>query len=537
MLFRSLHIPDVVTEKVLLDNIAKHGFRGGEMGQCLKFCVPKNIRQFDPAYSRTPMRKYGVTRDDSLESRATVDRLLSSMQARGADHVIVSSADELRKSNVNLQAILPGATSAITLAVTVPQIDDNALLLSGARDHINFLCYDLTRALEELGHRSVMTIKRGNFIPEDPFDANPTDAILTSIGTFNGQTVMANTVVTRKVLAPQQRGADPVRTSFDHGNASANLTSHIGSLARSLGADLVGMAPASRFDEMAPQLRPLFEVKTLTAIDKSERFNPWNPKIENQQRTVKTPADWLPGAKNVIVLGLRYHKEVLRWATKPPAEAVGPYAFQTYVSNWVAAMLGYRIIKELEKFGYTGALTMDLMNTASTAASPRGPQHDLFANRFAGLAAGLGYLTVSGHLATPEFGLRQRIVAIVTNAPLDASPLFAGAAGAACDNCDEPCISSCPSAAITSSRATVTCEGHDWSFNQLDPARCDWVKRYALMGDGGYKFLGSTVDIAPPDVITPDALADALRQLDPIKKYRPIVAEPCVLNCPLATQD
>jgi hypothetical protein len=43
------------------------------------------------------------------------------------------------------------------------------------------------------------------------------------------------------------------------------------------------------------------------------------------------------------------------------------------------------------------------------------------------------------------------------------------------------------------------------------------------------------MDIPAPDPITPEALADGLRQHDPIKKYRPVVAEPCVINCPLAT--
>ena len=33
------------------------------------------------------------------------------------------------------------------------------------------------------------------------------------------------------------------------------------------------------------------------------------------------------------------------------------------------------------------------------------------------------------------------------------------------------------------------------------------------------------------------ALADAVRGHDPIKKYRPVVAEPCVLRCPLAARE
>jgi hypothetical protein len=199
----------------------------------------------------------------------------------------------------------------------------------------------------------------------------------------------------------------------------------------------------------------------------------------------------------------------------------------------LGAVLGYRLIKRLEQFGYKGVITLDLTNSDSVTASPREALPDLFTNRFAALAAGLGTLTVSGHLATPQFGLRQRCLAIVTDAPLEASSLLAEAE-LACETCDQPCVSTCPSQAITSQPVTLNCEGHQWTFHKIDPLRCDWSKRYALTGDSGNKFIGSPADVAPPEVITPELLSDALKQLDPIKKYRPVIAEPCVINCPLA---
>ncbi len=72
-------------------------------------------------------------------------------------------------------------------------------------------------------------------------------------------------------------------------------------------------------------------------------------------------------------------------------------------------------------------------------------------------------------------------------------------------------------------------------FRMTDQLRCDWVKRYGLMGDSGFKYLGSTTDIAPPAEITPAVLDGALRQLDKIVKIRPTATEPCVINCPYAT--
>jgi ferredoxin len=178
---------------------------------------------------------------------------------------------------------------------------------------------------------------------------------------------------------------------------------------------------------------------------------------------------------------------------------------------------------------------MDVTDTDSTVANPRGPQPDLFANRFAGAAAGLGWLTTSGHLATPEFGIRQRLVAIVTDAPLKASPLRIPEDDEdRCAGCDAPCITTCPSKAITHETLELNCDGARFRFNRIDAQRCDWSKRYALTGESGFKYLGSDVDVPYPDAPTAEGLAEALRKHDPIKKYRPVVAEPCIINCPLA---
>jgi len=532
-----LPIPEVVTEQVIFENVMQHGFRGGEMGQCLKFCVPKARRQFDPAYSRTPMRKYPPAPEAAFEGRGTMDRRLSKLLARGIDEVIVSSAEDLRRAGVDAEGVLPGAQSAVTLLVRVPKAGGDAAFRAGAQYQVDSLCYDLARWLEELGYRSILTTRRPGTHPTDVRNINVTPAILQSVADLAGADVLANSVLTRKALKSERRGGLSPRAAVDHGNAAADLTSHLGDLARSLGADLVGVAPASRFDDLVSQLRPALETDVLDAADRSPRFTPWAPQITVRRRTLKTPGDWLPGARSVFVFALRYHREVLRWCTKPPAEAVGPYAYETYFTHTLGQIVGYQLIRELSRFGYAGVLAADLTGDASLTASPRTPQPDLFANRFAGLAAGLGYLTVSGHLATPQFGLRQRIVAVVTDAPLAASPLPGPpASGIRCTRCDRRCVAACPSKAITARTATVTLEGHAWSFQVIDALRCDWVKRYALMGDGGYKYLGSTVDIAPPETITAEALDGALRQLDPIKKYRPAAAEPCVMQCPLATE-
>jgi epoxyqueuosine reductase QueG len=447
--------------------------------------------------------------------------------------VVVSSAADLRAAGFDVERLLPGARSAVTAVCAVPETAAHSEpFWFGTGHRVDSLCYDLTRACEELGHRSLMTVQRSGSHPDPVRDMNPTGFIVGRLPAFAGRTVIANTVVTRALLPAQTRTpAAPPRAA-----APAALTVALAEFARALGADLVGVAPVARLDELAAQLRPLFAgQERLEATDRSIRFTPWEPEVTPRPIQVKTAADWLPGARSVLVFGLRYHAAVLRHATQPPAEAVGPYAFQTYVTNWLGAVIGAQLVKRLAALGYRGVITTDLSGTDSFAASPRGPQPDLFANRFAGLAAGLGWLTASGCLATPEFGIRQRVVALVTDAPLEASPLRVPAgAEDRCAECAQPCVTACPSRAFKVERTELVCEGRTYGFLHRDPLRCDWVKRYALMADSGYRYLGSPVDIAPPERITPEALAAALRHHDPIKKYRPVVAEPCVLNCPLA---
>ena len=531
-----LTIPEVVTEQVILDNVKQHGMRSGEMGQCLKFCVPKALRTRDRSYSKTPMRRYDVAGRDGAEPRGVVDRLLAPAFASGVESVVISGADELRAAGLDLERFLPGARSAVTLAITVPAMAAQSELFSmGTGYLVDSLCYDLTRACEGIGHRSVMTVQRSGSHPDPMRDANPASAILAGVPEFHGRTVIANTVVTRALLAPQRRLPGVTRVASDHGDATADLTSQLTAWAHDFGADLVGVASTARLNELAPQLRAVFAgEKVLDADDRSTRFTPWEPEITVRQRRVKSASDWLPGAKSVLVFGLRLHERVLQFSARPPAEAVGPYAFQTYVTCWLGAVIGCRLVKRLEGLGYRAVITTDLTGTDSLTANPRGPQPDLFSNRFAGLAAGLGQLTVSGHLSTPQFGLRQRLLAIVTDAPLTASPLPTSGQAEACAACDQPCVRRCPSHAITAQAVQLACEGRQYMFNRLNGKRCDWVKRYALMGESGFRYLGSRLDVPPPKSITPADLTAALKQHDPIKKYRPVVAEPCVINCPLA---
>ena len=171
--------------------------------------------------------------------------------------------------------------------------------------------------------------------------------------------------------------------------------------------------------EMQPALARLFDGKEhLVARDKSQRMHPYEPEIHVETIKTKTPEDHLPGAKSVIVVGLRLPKASVRRTALEPAEAVGPYAFAQYDSINLLALWGFRAMRWLEDRGYRAMMTFDLTGTGSVVGNPRGEQPDAFCNRFAAVAAGLGRIGKGGFVLTPEFGPNVRFAAIVTDADM-----------------------------------------------------------------------------------------------------------------------
>ncbi|NLF32838.1 MAG: hypothetical protein GX591_18365 [Planctomycetes bacterium] len=522
--------PERVDEAVILDALRTHGMRAGEMGQCLKFCVPAPLRTWDRGYSRTPMRRPAMVLDESAESRAVMDRLITRAHAAGVEHVIAVDADKAAALGFDLNGRLKGALSAVLLAAEkgdVPAAADSAVT---ARDAAYYHCesamYDLARGLEDLGFRSV-TCER------DQASKDFACALLSEAG-VDPEACQAAWVITRKTIASRtsvQRAAAP---AFDAGREDDNLVAALERAARGFGADLFGIASAERIDALAAQLRPHYEgVTRLVGRGVGGRFLTPDWQIREEPITVRTAEDVLAGARSVIVLGLRVHRAVVDRAGRPPAEAVGPYAFQTYVTHWLASQAALRLGKALQAAGHRAAITGDLMGLASALANPQGPKPDFTSSRFAAIAAGLGRLTTSGRVATPQFGVRQRFFCVVTDAVLPASPLADTSQGLLCEGCDR-CTAACPAGAFSGGWITLTLEGRQYRYQAVDERRCDWSRRYALQAASGFGLLGSPLDAAPPEVIDAPALKAALDRHDPIRSHRPVVAEPCMLACPYA---
>ena len=217
------------------------------------------------------------------------------------------------------------------------------------------------------------------------------------------------------------------------------LTERIRTTALDAGADLVGVAPISRFENAPPEFHP---------------------------RAV------FPPTRTVVAIALRMARGTLK------AVEEGTY-WQAYNcdSYWhmnevEAPQILRRICVALEQDGYTGLPVHNPfqphLGRRIREDNPLGPD-GICSLRVIGVAAGLGEFGMSRFLLTPEYGPRQRIFAVFTDAELVPSPLFKGSV---CDEC-LACARECQAGAIGDERTeVVTIDGRDYRHAPLDTTAC-----------------------------------------------------------------
>jgi ferredoxin len=198
---------------------------------------------------------------------------------------------------------------------------------------------------------------------------------------------------------------------------SETLTSQVKSVARDAGVDLVGVASIDRFDHASPEVHP---------------------------RSI------FSHTQSVIALGCR----MVRGALKTVEEGHYWQAYNCdsyqYLNEVFAPHMLRKIVLFLEDRGYTAVPIHNPFGTQmGHPVYEGGPKPDaLISLRVVGCAAGLGELGVSKVFLTPQFGPRQRMYAVLTDAVLDADPLLSEPV---CDDCGE-CVRACPAGAMSLDR-------------------------------------------------------------------------------------
>jgi epoxyqueuosine reductase QueG len=505
-------IPDKVDQGVILDYMEKYGHFNGEFGYCLRFCMTPEKRYYDAAYSRAPRRKKDVAVTSPQEMAATIKACADKQLI---DVVAVAPKERFAgAARVHPEFHLPDVASVICLGIcSFPGTPDTAENRAANRRRLDYAAFEITHALDVAGHSATTHTKiEDNLVAE-------------RLGIYDGNTSFL-TILTSAAVEPQVRRRP---------EEMANLTPDaLKAFCRDAGADLVGFFAAGRYASLCRSLEDagLVPEEVVEIEDQAWHYGPFVPRVHQRRGRLQTLQDWLPGSASVIVLGLHFPDSALDIAKVTPAETVGPYAFVAQESLVLLRDTASRVIKRLNDAGYRAAPTYDVTGLASKTRNCRAwVIPDMRANVYEAVMAGLAYLGVHGHAITPQFGVRQRFIAIVTDAPLPSDDMLA--VPSLCATCAQPCTSACPTAAIHGERKTLTVEGRLIGTYAVDCYACDWAKRYTLSGKEGPDWLGIDINVPVPAQKTTEAIVAAVAGADfGVQKRHVNITEECLRVCP-----
>ncbi len=545
--------PDVIDEAVILEQLAAHGRYGGEMGSCLRFCLPPHLRIEDPDYCR-PFRRKRRGMDERLmkdrdgDARPVLpDRPATEHVAKLAfdmemDLLGIAVQEDCDKTGLDIRKHLPDGNSLVVFGCRYPQIaqlagspEDAARPdeATGAAlsDWVAFAQLDICRYLESLGYSA---------LPGHEIDLGQA-VEAAGLGKLNeqnraeteafGTRVIFGCLATSATLEPGRRvHAVSARRPADLEDAKLDLMA----LLMEEGADLVGVADPGCTDALIDQYRDFVDETELgvDVVDTGNYHGPVVAKITTDPAArIKNVRDYLAGARSVLVIGYRFPDLNLERAAEAPAEAVGPYSYACYqVTRWRRYM-AVKAVRRLEEMGYRAVVCMDISGSGSTVANPRGRQPDALCNRFPAAAAGLCHIGLHGAPIHPEYGVTVRYIAVVTDADLPADePL---SEPHPCAECEAPCVEACPVAALDGDDCLVLgCGEFEACVGRWDRLRCEWAKKYALVGSEGPRWGGQSTDVRPPGgQITAEQIAEAFSEKDPIQKHFTCILEGCLKAC------
>jgi epoxyqueuosine reductase len=196
-----------------------------------------------------------------------------------------------------------------------------------------------------------------------------------------------------------------------------------------------------------------------------------------------------PGAKAMVVMGFRILRGCLRGIEEGTFYIAYSGMGYAGINHVLQPMVLWSFCRMLEDEGYEAvpipnnfpwnntdvsgndpARTGQMRPEWSRPVSPDRPAPDVFVHmRIAAFCAGLGEISYSKLFLTPQFGPRQRLAAVLTNAPIEPDPLFDGGL---CDRC-MACVGECSGQAISSTETVkVRVAGRELEWGKIDYEKC-----------------------------------------------------------------
>jgi len=216
------------------------------------------------------------------------------------------------------------------------------------------------------------------------------------------------------------------------------LKEEVTRLAKSLGADLVGFAPASRLSGAPEGYRPMDVMREARAVISI---------------AVKIPEAVIEASIRAHKLGeVRYHLPYLL------------FGYRELNSTLDRIALG--VTRMLEGLGFKA------LPIPASWPSEWSKFSGAMSHRHAAVAAGLGELGWSGLLLTPEYGPRQRLTTVITSASIEPDPMYSGRKLCNPGEC-KACVAACPAKAIPEQDAAeAEIGGKVFKYAKLRKWRC-----------------------------------------------------------------
>ena len=217
--------------------------------------------------------------------------------------------------------------------------------------------------------------------------------------------------------------------------------------AKKVGADLIGIANIERFKEITPQYHP---------------------------------SSIFPETKSVVVIGKRITRGTLRGIEEGTQFEI----YDLYGYNWLndrfLAITTFKIAEFLEDNGWEAVplpnLPLQIPPMGIPVRPHQPPPNVLIDFDDGAVRAGLGEISYCGVFLTPEFGPRQRIQLVLTDAEFDPDPILQESI---CDNCME-CVKECPLNAINPKKEILlTICNKKMTVAEIDYTKCASCKNGA----------------------------------------------------------
>ncbi len=159
------------------------------------------------------------------------------------------------------------------------------------------------------------------------------------------------------------------------------------------------------------------------------------------------PSKLLPGAKSVVVVGIRISNSAIR-ANERAYDGLrhSIFSYTVFGSTLVSDRLDWACLRCIfhleEKYGATA------FGIPAGRPKDEEKQEQLMSTRYAAVAAGLGEMGYSGFVITPEDGPRVRWGCFITDYELEPDDLYRGEKLCAFPEC-KACLDACPARALS----------------------------------------------------------------------------------------